>query len=522
MLEILLDHFTLGRLVLALILLSILYAYIREFVKYRQVDALGARAPVPPYKLPGALDFVYQGVSNALNHQNLQFWQWFFESSGGAEYNNYTIEVNIAGQFRTILTADPENIKAILTAQFSDYGKGEHFHEEWKDFLGDSIFNTDHEKWSKSRQLLRPMFARERVGDLIVFENHLQKLLPMCGPGDGRVIDISALFYRYTLDAATDFILGRAMGSLDEENNEFATVFAEVQRVQSIITRAGPFKFLVARRTFKHGLRRLNEMLEPYIHDVLAMSPEELEQKLSKTDTFLHTLARFTRDPKVIRDQLVAVLLAGRDTTAATLSWTFMELARHPKVVEKLRREINERLGPDGQPPSYTDLKEMKYLTYIINETLRLYPAVPYNVRYSLTDTTLPRGGGMDGSAPVGVRKGTGVGYSTLLMQRRADLYPPISKDFPFHPSEWAPERWSTWTPRTWHYIPFNGGPRICIGQQFAIIEMAYTICRFFQHFEAITDFGNRTVLKSDIILTPADGVKVGLWRSRGLSPTKV
>ena len=108
-----------------------------------------------------------------------------------------------------------------------------------EDFLGDSIFNTDHEKWSKSRQLLRPMFARERVGDLIVFENHLQKLLPMCGPGDGRAVDISALFYRYTLDAATDFILGRAMGNLDEENNEFAAVFGEVQRVQSIITRAG-------------------------------------------------------------------------------------------------------------------------------------------------------------------------------------------------------------------------------------------------------------------------------------------
>ena len=261
-------------------------------------------------------------------------------------------------------------------------------------------------------------------------------------------------------------------------------------------------------------------MLEPYIHDVIAMSPEELEKNLAKTDTFLHALARFTRDPKIIRDQLVAVLLAGRDTTAATLSWTFMELARHPEVVEKLHKEIHSKVGSDGRPPSYSVLKEMKYLTHVINETLRLYPAVPFNVRFSLTDTTLPRGGGLDGNSPVGVCAGTGVGYSTLLMQRRADLYPPISKEFPYHPSEWAPERWQTWTPKAWQYIPFNGGPRICIGQQFAIIEMAYTICRIFQHFDAVTDLGNRTILKSEIILTPAEGVKVGFWQE-GERPKK-
>ena len=182
---------------------------------------------------------MYKGVSAAIEHRGLQFWTWIFESAGGAAHGNYTAEANIAGQFRTIFTADPENVKALLTVQFADFGKGEHFHEEWKDFLGDSIFNTDHEKWSASRQLLRPMFARERVGDLEVFEKHLRKMLAMCGPGDGRAIDISALLFRYTLDSATDFILGKSMGSLDEEDNEFAAVFGEVQRVQSLITRAG-------------------------------------------------------------------------------------------------------------------------------------------------------------------------------------------------------------------------------------------------------------------------------------------
>lgn len=243
------------------------------------------------------------------------------------------------------------------------------------------------------------------------------------------------------------------------------------------------------------------------------MSQAELEQKLAKSDTFLHALARFTRDPKVIRDQLIAVLLAGRDTTAATLSWAFLELARNPRVVEKLRKEIVDRLGSNGSPPNYSDIKEMKYLTWIINETLRLYPAVPFNVRTSLTDTSLPRGGGPDGLSRFGVRERTAVGYSTVLMHRRADLYPPISPTFPYDPSEWVPERWATWTPKAWQYIPFNGGPRICIGQQFAMVEMAYTICRIMQNFDSISDLGNVSTMKTDIIITPAEGVKVAFWK---------
>lgn len=93
----------------------------------------------------------------------------------------------------------------------------------------------------------------------------------------------------------------------------------------------------------------------------------------------------------------------------------------------------------------------------VMNETLRKYPAVPFNVRLALKDTTLPRGGGPDGTAPVGILKDTPIGYSTLVMQRRADLTP--------DPDKFSPERWESWQPKHWQYIPFNGGPRICIGK---------------------------------------------------------
>ena len=143
-----------------------------------------------------------------------------------------------------------------------------------------------------------------------------------------------------------------------------------------------------------------------------------------------------------------------------------LELSRHPNVVAKLRREILERLGPHGAP-TYEDLKNMPYLQHTINETLRLYPAVPFNVRMSLRDTTLPRGGGKDGLSPVGIRKDTPIGYSPLHMQRNPDSYEPIPAGWP-DVNEFVPERWDGgWNPKPWTYIPFNGGPRICVGRQF-------------------------------------------------------
>jgi cytochrome P450 len=115
-------------------------------------------------------------------------------------------------------------------------------------------------------------------------------------------------------------------------------------------------------------LKVINDFVNPFIDEALALSPEELEAKSKKEYTFLHSLALFTRDRKVLRDQIIGVLLAGRDTTASALSWTFYELGRHPEVVQKLRDEIISTIGLD-RTPSYTDLKNMKYLQVSLTST---------------------------------------------------------------------------------------------------------------------------------------------------------
>ncbi|PNH42134.1 hypothetical protein VD0004_g5113 [Verticillium dahliae] len=498
------------------------YIRLRRLAPYTSGKAYGSTFPF-------GLRFVYAAIKNNMAHTNLEFWTTKFR-----EIDCYTGETRVLGQ-RILSTADPENIKALLATQFNDFGKGEPFHAEWSEFLGDSIFTTDGDQWHTSRQLLRPQFIRDRVSDLHCFESHVQTLFKAIAnggalngedqpvhleAGNGKVLDIADMFFRYTLDVATEFLLGKDVKSMSTPRQDFAEAFNEVQRVQSIITRSNGLRNFVPRGSFRRGLRIINNFVNQYIDLALRLSPEELSSK-TKSDkdfTFLHELASYTQDRTAIRDQLVAVLLAGRDTTACTLSWAVYELSRQPELVRKLRDEILQHVGPDREP-TYADMKSMRYLQNVVNETLRLYPAVPYNVRLALRDTTLPRGGGPDDSLPLPVLKDTPIAYSTLVMQRRADIYPPPSATFAPH-NVFSPERWQHWQPKPWTYIPFNGGPRICIGQQFALTEMSYVLCRLFQRYERVESYmdnvdGGKPCLKSDIVLQPGQGVNVAFWEAK-------
>jgi cytochrome P450 len=201
---------------------------------------------------------------------------------------------------------------------------------------------------------------------------------------------------------------------------------------------------LIPTHRYKRGIRILERFISPFIARTLSLPPSELDTKHPKTSTFLHNLARTTRDAKVIRDQLMAVLIAGRDTTAATLSWTVYELAHYPAVYTRPRNEVLTTVG-GRRAPTYEDLKAMTYLTHVLNETLRLYPAVPYNLRAALSDTSLPGG---PGQPDIVMLEGDVVCYSTLAMQRRADLYPEVvgkTGERFVDPGVFCPERWDGW-----------------------------------------------------------------------------
>jgi cytochrome P450 len=265
----------------------------------------------------------------------------------------------------TIITTDPENIKALLTTQFNDFGKGEKFNKEFHAFLGDSIFTTDGVQWHNSRNLLRPQFIKDRVSDLETFETHLTTLMKILKERKGQQIDISELFFAYTLDAATDFLLGRSSDSLEYTatggQDEFANAFKEVQTKQLLKMMLGPLQAIFPVKGFEAALSKVEAFIQPFVDLATSLPQADLENRDPAHYTFLHALAQQTKDAKFLRDQIMATLLAGRDTTACTLSWLFYEFSTHPDVVRKLRAEIERTVGFE-RAPTYADLKSMKYL----------------------------------------------------------------------------------------------------------------------------------------------------------------
>lgn len=433
------------------------------------------------------------------------------------------VEISFLGGVRFLMTREPEHVKTVLTSKFTDYGKGPKFHETWSPFLGDSIFTTDGQLWLESRALIRPMFIKDRVRDIEIFDKWTKTLISKL-PAPGQTVDIMDLFYRMTLDVTTDFLLGHSVDSLNNPKHEFVNAFQEVQRIQMMLTILAPFRHLIPKYRYNRGIRILERFVEPFIQRTLALPPSELEDLSAKSSsdfTFLHSLARRTRDAKVIRDQLMAVLLAGRDTTAATLSWTIYELSHYPRVYHKLRNEILAVVGP-SRAPTYENLKSLTYLTHTLNETLRLYPAVPYNLRAALKDTSLP---GIKGQPELTVLEGDIVVYSALSMQRRPDLYPATGEMVgkgdqkqPFEDSGvFSPERWDYWTPKAWNYVPFNGGPRICVGQNFAMTEMAFTLVRLLQKYDRLEYRGDwhAQYHKAEIVGAPGHGVPVAFFEAQ-------
>ncbi|KAF7545025.1 hypothetical protein G7046_g9653 [Stylonectria norvegica] len=293
LIETILESISLISLLIFLSLATFVWYILARLSEHRRILALGEYGPTLKSRLPFGIDFLAHNIRTTMAQKNLENWRDnFFLAT-----NSWTSETRILNM-RVVFTADPQNIKALLATQFADYGKGALFHEEWHDFLGDSIFTTDGAQWHASRQLIRPQFTRDRVSDLHCFEDHMKTLFraianggPLDGEdqvvdmakGNGKKLDISNLFFRYTLDVTTEFLLGTDVKSLSTPKQEFAEAFNEVQRVQNILIRTAKLRPLFPKRSFWGGLKVVNQFINFYIERALRLSPEELAAK-SKDD----------------------------------------------------------------------------------------------------------------------------------------------------------------------------------------------------------------------------------------------
>ncbi|OKL61914.1 hypothetical protein UA08_02610 [Talaromyces atroroseus] len=384
--------------------------------------------------------------------------------------------------------------------------------------LGDGIFTQDGAAWKHSRELLRPQFTRQQYQGLDIFREHVNDLIALI-PKDGQPVDLQPLFFQLTLDTTTELIFGASINTLKKEEGisrtkDFAENFDTAQNFVVQRFRLLDLYWLIGGQKFQRSCATVHD----FVDDIIENSQREAQKDSRKASRYLffNTIAQKYNDKKAVRDQLVNVLLAGRDTTACLLTWTFHLLAQHQRVLKCLLDEISHTVGQrDGL--TREDLKKMPYLANILKETLRLYPSVPVNTRTAHRTTILPTGGGPDGLSPVIIRKGENVAFCIYAMHRREDLYGKDAEEF-------RPERWEENLPlfkdettASWGYLPFNGGPRVCLGQDFALIEASYTIVRILQAFpnlRAAPDSGHETQMSKQQTVGITE-----LYRCQGKTP---
>jgi cytochrome P450 len=385
--------------------------------------------------------------------------------------------------------------------------------------------------------MLRPQFARTQVADLELEEIHVQNLLrrlPINADGWTEKVDLQPLFFNLTLDSATEFLFGETVNSqlaglpdhpdlTKRDKNgkklDWSTFGADWDYATMTLGkrgRLGEAYWVYSPKAWHDANARIHEFADYYVNLALTTDLSSLKEKANSSRStrekyiFLQELATQTRDPTELRSQLLNILLAGRDTTAGLLGWTFYTLVRHPDIYTKLRSIILDRFGTYAEPRNITfaNLKACTYLQYVLNEILRLYPNVPINSRRCIRSTTLPRGGGPDGSAPVYVKEGQEVNYLCHVMHHRKDIWGEDVEEF-------KPERWEG-KKTGWEYLPFNGGPRICLGQQFALTEAGYVTVRLLQRFEEMRNVDEREGIRHVLsVTTSTDGVLVRMREAK-------
>lgn len=364
----------------------------------------GEKAPAAPSWAPFGIDLLATAVRRLISND---FFTWSREL---LSVPGRTVSISMIGQ-DLLMTDAPENIKAVLSTHFSDWAKGETFHTIWEDLMLDSIFASDGALWHANKDMLRTFISKLRSTDYDVTEKHISQLFQNLE--DGESYDFFDQIDRFSLDVVTDVFFGESAGTLTSEKQPVREAVEDMyvwNTKRVLLGNLGPFL---------PGSPKASGVMHSYLDRVIdkarATNEEsDPDEKSRREDSMLGSLLRQGLSRKLIKDAMLAIMLGGKDPSSITLVWVIYELARQPEILVKLREEIAHTVG-FAPLPTPGQLKQMPLLQNIIKETLRLHPPVGYNIRVAAKDTSLPTGGGLDGTKPVGVLKGTHISMSHLL-----------------------------------------------------------------------------------------------------------
>jgi len=407
------------------------------------------------------------------------------------------------GPYRNWLLFHPEPIEDLLTRQSTAFIRFKKITDVVRQWNGDSLLLAEGEAWRIRRRKVMPAFQTKRlpvyakaaVQHASLFCDKLSKL----SQGNSQVeIDTDALMAQLTLDIATTTLFGSPPLENGAEIEDAIQVLSETAFRES----TSPFVLpdglpLKAKRQKRWAMKLMDDMVTGLVKSRL--SDIEKGGEKDRGDLLSMLIEHHEGDALNIRNDSMSLLIAGHETSGALQSWIFLLLAQHPDELATLENELNSVLK--GRPPSLEDLKSLNFLRAVIEETLRLYPPA-----YALFTRRAERDVDLCG---VKIKKGDNIQIVPFTLHRSERWFE--------NPNLFKPSRFledPSWP--KYAYLPFGAGPRVCIGQNFALMEACLVTATILQRWRPSQILGN-IVPEAKFSLRPQGGLPM-IWENHQLN----
>jgi cytochrome P450 len=400
------------------------------------------------------------------------------------------------GNFRTLFINHPDLIEDVLVNKARLYHKGRILQSN-KYLFGEGLLTSEGDFWLRQRRLSQPAFHRERVAAYAatMAEYTEEMLATWCG-GEERDVheEMMNLALRIVGKTLFDADVTRDAKEVGETLDILLEIAANFGRTVLVPLWVPTPRNLRA----KLGVRRLEKVIYRIIAERRADGRDGAG--LDRGD-LLSTLLQVQDEDgtrmsdRQLRDEAITLFLAGHETTANTLSWTWWLLAQNPAAEKRFHEELDGVLG--GRAPTVEDLPKLPYLGHVLTESLRLYPTAWGMARLAAEEHEI---------AGYPVHPGYGVAFAQWVVHRDARWFDA--------PLEFRPERWENGLAKQlprFAYFPFGGGPRQCIGNTFALMEASVVLATVGQKFRFALVPGHKVTPLASITMRPRNGIRVRL-----------
>lgn len=389
----------------------------------------------------------------------------------------------------------PDLIGQVLTKDNNIWHKSVVYKRTLGDYIGQGLLNADGDFWRRQRKLMQPAFHVNRISayaDTMVA--YAQRMLDSWQ--DGEVRDIADDMMKVTL-----YVVGKTLFDADFRNTSHEVAEAleymlnDILEASQAVIRLPEWLPTPLKYRKQRTVALLNQVIMPLVQARRASGED--------TGDLLSMLLMAEDDNGVgmsdeqVRNEALTLVLAGHETTANALTWTLYLLSQHPQIVEQLEAEIDSVLS--GRLPTLADLKQLTYTEQVIKEGMRVYPPVWSVARQAKEATEL-------GGYPI--RKYATAVIPIWSVHHDERWFPQAAT---FDPERWSDEREAT-VPR-YAYLPFGGGPRICIGNAFAMMEAQLLLASIVQRFRLSHVEGHRVEPEPLVTLRPRYGMQMKLER---------